>query len=173
MKQSISIPSLKKFLLQSNQAGYAGGDSTNWSKQPDSSTTIVFKRGDWRSHDNFFGGEPYGGRLVIFHQDKPIWIMVYYGWIEPSFNRDNIYPVLQNALKQMPTEIPLRGPTKFKQNKYTYLNSWTGDITRYSGQEKIILNNAEKNRQKKPSGKNNNNQLAYRASYLGGLVDVN
>ncbi len=37
---------------------------------------------EWAFHDNYFGGEPYGGRSVAFHQGKPVWIAVYYGWVE-------------------------------------------------------------------------------------------
>lgn len=32
-------------------------------------------------NDNFFGGEPYGGREVVFYEEKPVWMMVYYGWV--------------------------------------------------------------------------------------------
>ena len=29
--------------------------------------TIPYEKGDWKSHDNFFGGEPYGGRIIVFY----------------------------------------------------------------------------------------------------------
>jgi len=146
---------LKKFLIESNQAGYAGGQEKQWVKQPDGSTTIEFVKDNWRSHDNFFGGEPYGGRLLVFYKDKPVWIMVYYGWVESGIEPKSVYPVLQNALKQMPADIPLRGPTEYQESEFVYTNQWTGDVDRYSGEEKI-----------KKSGK-----LVYKANYLGGLVD--
>lgn len=51
---------LKQFLIASNRAGYANGKEKKWIKEPDDSTTIPYKKGLWKSHDNFFGGEPYG-----------------------------------------------------------------------------------------------------------------
>ena len=69
--------SLIKFLIESNKAGYASGQEKQWIKELDGSTTIPFKKGEWHSQDNFFGGEPYGGRIVVFYKNKPYWIMVY------------------------------------------------------------------------------------------------
>ncbi len=146
---------LKEFLIESNKAGFASGNSSTWRKEPDGSTTIYYEKGDWKSDDNYFGGEPYGGRIIVSYKGKPIWIMVYYGWVEEGIENEPIYAVLQNALKQMPKNMPLRGPEEYKKKSYTYKNSWEGDIERYSGREKILL-----------EGK-----IVYEATYLGGLVD--
>jgi len=146
---------LKQFIIQTNKAGYAGGEEKKWIKESDGSTTIPFEKGEWRSHDNFFGGEPYGGRTVVFHNGKPVWIMVYYGWISGDTSVDPIYAILRNALMKMPEEHPYRGPKEYKENEYTYTNSWQGELEQFSGEEKIT------------QGK----KLIYKASYLGGLVD--
>ena len=101
---------LCQFLVDSNNAGYAGGEAKKWIKEPDGSTTIPFEKGSWKSHDNFFGGEPYGGRTVVFYEGKPYWMMVYYGWVEEGIETDPVYGVLKNALKQMPEDYSFRGP---------------------------------------------------------------
>jgi hypothetical protein len=54
-----NIKDLKQFLLDSNKAGYAGGEEKKWIKETDGSTTIPFLKGLFKSHDNFFGGVPY------------------------------------------------------------------------------------------------------------------
>lgn len=151
----MDLKNLKQFLLASNKAGYAGGEEKKWIKEPDGSTTIPFKKGDWRSHDNFFGGEPYGGRVVVFHKNNPFWIMVYYGWIIEGVTVDPVYSVLRGALMQMPEDAPFRGPREYKQNEFTYSNTWKGSLEKYSGEEQI----AQKNK------------LIYKANYFGGLVD--
>ena len=145
---------LRQFLVDSNNAGYAGGEEKKWIKESDGSTTIPFERGSWRSHDNFFGGEPYGGRTVVFYEGKPYWMMVYYGWVEEGIQTDPIYGVLRNALKQMPEDYPFRGPKKFKDGEYTYSNSWEGEVDRFSGEEQITQGE----------------KLIYKANYIGGLV---
>ncbi len=57
---------LKKFIWEASRATYASGDETLRKKQNDGLTTMQFQKGAYRYHDNYFGGEPYGGREVIF-----------------------------------------------------------------------------------------------------------
>lgn len=150
------ITSLQKFLISSNKAGYASGKEKAWTKEKDFSTTISYQEGDFKMHDNFFGGEPYGGRMVVFYKNKPVWMMVYYGWVEKIVKDPNIvYGILRSALKQMPNSAPFRGPKIFKDKELVYENKWNGEIERFSGEEKISK-----------AGK----QL-YFAQYAGGLVD--
>src|SRR5687767_1897076 len=100
----MDIQALHQFLLDSNKAGYAAGEEKQWIKESDGSTTIPYEKGEFRSHDNFFGGEPYGGRLVVFHQNKPVWIMVYYGWVAEGVQPDPVYATLRGALMRMPED---------------------------------------------------------------------
>lgn len=151
----INQEELKEFLLAANQAGYASGDETKEIKETDGSKTIIFESGDWKSHDNFFGGEPYGGRTIVSYQNHPIWLMVYYGWVIENAELSPIYGVLRNALKQMSTEAPFRGPQNYSENSFNYTNGWMGTLERFSGEEQIL----------------SNGKLVYRANYMGGLVD--
>jgi hypothetical protein len=146
---------LRQFLIDSNNAGYAGGEEKKWIKESDGSTTIPFEKGLWKSHDNFFGGEPYGGRLIVSYEGKPYWIMVYYGWVKPGVETNSVYGVLRGALKQMPFDYPFRGPKEYKEGEYLYTNSWNGVIDQYNGEEKIMQGD----------------KLIYKANYIGGLVD--
>lgn len=151
----MNIDDLCSFLLESNQTGYAGGQEKEWVKEHDGSTTIEYTQGNFRSHDNFFGGEPYGGRLVVFHEHKPVWLMVYYGWVVEGVNPDEVYTVLREALQQIPSEAPFRGPRQLRHGEYLYSNDWQGTVERYTGREQITRNGS----------------LVYQADYLGGLVD--
>lgn len=147
--------SLKQFLIDSNAAGFAGGDSKQWIKEADGSTTIPYKKGPWRSDDNYYGGEPYGGRIIVFYDEKPYWIMVYYGWVEEGSDHDALYKVLQNALMNMPEDNPYRGPASYTEGSLIYTNSWNGSIENYSGKEEI----------------SDGATVIYTATYMGGLVD--
>jgi hypothetical protein len=151
----MDIEKLREFLVDSNAAGYAGGEEKKWVKEPGGSTTIPFEKGHWKSHDNFFGGEPYGGRTVVFWKGKPVWIMVYYGWVAEGQKTDPVYGILKGALKQMPEDYPFRGPRKYIEGEFTYTNCWNGNVESFSGEEQITK-----------SGK-----LIYKANYIGGLVD--
>ncbi len=151
----MNTEALRRFLVDSNKAGYAGGDERKWTKEPDASTTISFESGSWRLHDNFFGGEPYGGRTVVFHEGKPVWMMVYYGWVVEGMEANPVYGVLRNALMQMPEAHPFRGPIKYDEGKFAYANSWNGDVARFLGEEQITYGD----------------RLIYKANYIGGVVD--
>lgn len=56
---------LKNFILEASRATYASGDKSLQEKQNGGSTTIRFEKGSYKYYDNYFGGEPYGGREVV------------------------------------------------------------------------------------------------------------
>jgi hypothetical protein len=78
----LDTASFLRFLRDAHQHGYAAGRAARQRREADHSTTITYEAEEWAFHDNYFGGEPYGGRWVAFHQGKPVWIAVYYGWVE-------------------------------------------------------------------------------------------
>jgi|TARA_Y100000310_G_scaffold55491_1_gene50864 hypothetical protein len=148
---------LCKFLAKAKKATYAAGDSAKKIAENDKSTTLVFEDGDLKYHDNYFGGEPFGGREVVFHKNEPIYIMVYYGLVDestPDFKA--VYKFLQKALLLIPEDRPFRGPDKFTENDLTYTNSCTGEIGNFFGEETIMRAGKE----------------IYKARYSGGFVDI-
>jgi hypothetical protein len=153
--QAADLEALRRFLVEANAAGYAGGDEKLWTKEQDGSWTITFVEGDWKSHDNFFGGEPYGGRTIVSYRGRPVWLMVYYGWVEAEFDAGMAYGLLREALKGMPEEHPFRGPAVFEASDLRYENTWDGELTRFHGNETISDGGLE----------------IYGASYIGRLVD--
>ncbi len=151
----MNLERLRSFLVEANKNTYSTGDESLNKKEEDKSTTITYKKGEWSFHDNFFGGEPYGGREVVFYQNNPVWIMTYYGSIDSSTPPETVYPTLQKALRHMPENAPFRGPKELVDNEYTYQNRWSETLEKFSGEEVIFKNGKE----------------IYRASYMGGLVD--
>lgn len=148
---------LCKFLVKAKKATYAAGDNAKKIVQADKSTTLIFEDGDWKYHDNYFGGEPYGGREVVFFQNQPVYIMVYYGWVSESvIDFSKTYKVLQGALALIPEDKPFRGPKKYSQDGLEYVNVFEGEIGNFSGEETITAVDEEK---------------IYQAKYIGGLVD--
>jgi hypothetical protein len=59
----IDLDALKQFLSKAN-APHAFG-TAQMEREDDRSRTITFCNGQWSMNDNFFGGEPYGGRQVV------------------------------------------------------------------------------------------------------------
>ena len=152
----IDLKQLCEFLVKAKKAGYASGDKINKIKEKNKSKTITFKDGDWIYNDNYFGGEPYGGREVVFFKNQPVFIMVYYGLVYEKVNNfKEVYKFLQEAITLIPTDKPFRGPKKYKRDDYLYENKFIGKLTNFSGKEIVTL-----------KGKK-----IYEAKYMGGLVD--
>ncbi|MBF8249839.1 MAG: hypothetical protein HW400_440 [Candidatus Levybacteria bacterium] len=152
----MDIKQLKAFLIETKKAGYGTGNSKNWIKEKDYSTTIPFESGDWRMHDNFFGGEPWGGREVVFFRGKPVWIMVMYGSVDPSVNGfEEVYKFLQKALRNQPEDLPLRGPKLLQGGDFVYKNKAEGNLENFIGEEVILKNDKQ----------------IYKMNYSGGWVD--
>jgi hypothetical protein len=152
---TIDTQALKKFILESSRATYAAGDAAKKEKKPDGSTTICYESGPYKYHDNYFGGEPYGGREVVFLNEKPIWMMVYYGLVHEGSDLEDVYPFLMECLSNSTVDIPYRGPASYARDVFTYENKFDGSVEHFSGTEKIFQSGT----------------LVYEASYIGGLVD--
>lgn len=151
----MELDEAKKFLVRANKSGY-GNESTKPTEETDGSKTITFSEGDWDFHDNYFGGEPFGGREVIFHQKKPIWMMTYYGGVfDPSVNFHEVYKILREALLNFPEEMPVRGPERLESGDWVYINKFDGGFADFFGVEEISY-----------KGK-----VVYRTRYQGGEVD--
>ena len=158
----IDLKELKKFKKEASGAGYESENPKNEVKEKDGSTTLWYESGDWKFHDNYFGGEPYGGRTVISYKNKPVWIMVYYGWLDEKVSDVNAaYSFLRKALRAK-KDPPVgeagesfRGPKEFSEGDFRYANSWEGGLENYSGKEAMYSNAS----------------LIYKAMYLGGLVN--
>jgi len=106
-------------------------------------------------HDNYFGGEPYGGREVVFVGDKAVWMMVYYGLVHMENENKEVYSFLVESLRNTTAEMPYRGPVLFERDSWKYENKFTGNIENFSGTEKIFRDDV----------------CVYEANYIGGLVD--
>ncbi len=153
----ININELRAFLIKAKKSTYAAGESARKVIQEDKSTTMVFEEENWKYHDNYFGGEPYGGREVVFFHGEPAYMMVYYGWVDENVaDVKLVYGILQSALTCVSEDKPFRGPKKYVQDELIYVNHFEGEIENFFGHEMILNENGEK---------------MYEARYIGGLVD--
>ena len=149
----IDLVALKMFLIKANKPHANGG--AELVKESDLSRTILFEEGEYRMHDNFFGGEPYGGRLVIFYKSEPVFIEVYYG--RASRPVAEVYELLREALQHPSDDNPFRGPAEYTKGNLTYKSVTEGDITDHTVHEFIYDGKEE----------------IYSAVIMGGLVDLN
>lgn len=118
------MPKLKEFssfVLEASRTSYAYGDKTKDIKERDGSTTNLYVNGNWSFHDNYFGGEPYGGREVIFYKKKPYWIMVYFGTVSPKYDE------LKNSL-HISTESAATQYSHFFLSRTQIIQKWSSFV---------------------------------------------
>lgn len=157
MKQqsaNVDLEELKAFLVRANMPHATGTATTT--KEPDGSRSIKYEEGDYRMHDNFFGGEPYGGRLVVFYKNEPLLLEVYYGRVYATQRTaDEVYGFLREALRHPGKDNPYRGPAHYQKGQLTYKSIAEGDITNHTVKEYVYDGETE----------------IYSALVVGGLVD--
>lgn len=142
---------LSDFIAEANLKGFASGEEGI--KESDGSTTYIYERGKFKSHDNFFGGEPYAGRQIIHVDGSPYWITVYYGKVTPGQDLEAVYGFLKKVLSLNPKSV--RGPQVHKEGTLTYKNIATGNENEFNIEETIT----------------DGNKVIYEARFMGGLVD--
>lgn len=148
---------LCKFLVEAKKSTYAAGEVAKKIIENDKSTTLIFENGDLKYQDNYFGGEPFGGREVVFLRNEPIYIMTYYGLVDESIlDFEPVYKILQKALLLIPEDYPFRGPSEYSDSGLIYKNSHTGEINNFFGEE--IISSID--------GKE-----IYKAKYIGGFIN--
>jgi len=134
--------------------GYAVSESKD---EVDGSHTLSWGKGDFKFHDNYFGGEPFGGRETVFLKNKPFWICTYYGYvIDPKQSALAVYKFLKKSLQLVNAGFPVRGPGKFSEGNWIYEMNHQGDLKNFAGHEKIYFKG----------------ELAYKCRFQGGFVDV-
>lgn len=149
-----SLTELQAFLVRANMPHATGTAKTI--KETDGSRTIEYVESNYRMHDNFFGGEPYGGRLVVFYKGEPLFIEVYYGSVYATERTaDEVYGFLREALQHPGKDNPYRGPARYQKGQLTYKSATEGDIMNHTVKEYIYDGDTE----------------IYSAIVLGGLVD--
>lgn len=152
----INQKELREFLVKAKKATYASGDNAKSIVEADKSTSLFFEDGELKYHDNYFGGEPFGGREVVFLADKPVYIMVYYGRVSENVPEINVvYKFLQKALSLISDDYPYRGPKEYSEDNLVYTNQYDGDIDNFSGEEVITMDGKE----------------VFRTKYIGGVVN--
>lgn len=150
-----NLEELKEFLIYSAQHGY-GNDNRIERKESDYSSTIEVSNDGFTMSDNYFGGEPYGGRTVISHKGQPTWIMVYYGGVVGDIlGIGTIYPYLKEQLLNPDVIVPVRGPLNNKNDKFIYKLTVNGNLEEFSGLEEIYYEG----------------ELVFKTFIAGGLVD--
>jgi hypothetical protein len=146
---------LSGFLRKTKLSGYAAEGEGNEIILGDGGKKFYFVEGDLEYNDIYYGFNPFIGQEIVRQHGKVVWVMNYSGeTILEEEEAIRLYDFLKKVLRIPGSELPLRGPSEFRENKYTYTNKVEGNIDSFSGQEIIIIDGNE----------------VYRLLYHGGSV---
>ena len=146
---------LTKFIVEAKISTYASIGESKEKIFKDGCRELIYKKGDFRYRDRYFGFNPFIGEEVVWQNKNVIWAMNYYGKIISDIIPSNrVYIFLQEALRRIQRESPFRGPQEFNKRDFRYVNKHRGTIEIFKGVEIIFYNG----------------QKIYKLNYHGGLV---
>jgi len=147
----MKLSELSNFLVKAKKNAYAG-DGKEISPQRPGFIELEYQEGDWYYRDSYTGFFQAPGQEVVYYKEKPVWAMAYSGGMRKEFhgNRDfaqKTFEFLIKRLSQVEENKPYRGPRKFQEGDFSYEMKVKGDITDFSGEEKIFYQEKEVFRQ--------------------------
>lgn len=149
------INELISFILQAKQATYVGGGKTLLPYRL-GSHDLQFQNADWTYHDSYFAENDFMGEEIVYHQDKAVWGMNYFGRIlrPEMISSAQAGEVIKQSLTRMYQTGRFLGGFIYTVNEFTYKDTNEGDPLYFTGKEWIEV-----------SG-----QIVYALDYHGGLI---
>ena len=140
--KGFSLDQLNTFIVRAKAATYVGGGAKSLSYRP-GSHDLQFHEGAFSYLDSYFGGTDFLGQEVVYFEEKPVWVMNYYGRIlELSLiTAEEAGQIVQESLSRMYEEGRFLGGFEHSTRNSTYVDTSEGDITSFTGREWIMREN--------------------------------
>ena len=126
------------FLIRAKRATYAGKGAEAAPSRP-CSHDLIYREGGLTYIDSYLGGDRFAGEEALWRDGVPFWSMNYCGRvIGEDFSGD----FLKEALKNVPEDMPYRGPEKYSEGYHDYSCEVSGNSEWFQGREVICLRGA-------------------------------
>ena len=139
----ISPARLSQFLIDAKRRTYAGldDDATVLAPLLPGSKQLEYRDLDLNYRDIYFGMRFFVGQETVQAGADVIWSMSYAGGVAPTVVDRNeflsIYAFLRQALLAIRDDYPFRGPPLFENEGFRYVNTSSGDVAEFHGEEQI------------------------------------
>ena len=139
----ISSVRLAEFLVEAKRRTYAGLDDDATVSAPllPGSKQLEYRTEHLSYRDIYFGLRFFVGQETVQADAGVVWSMSYAGGVSPGVtDREAIlatYAFLRKALLAVPGDRPFRGPPKFDDGDFRYLNTSQGELAEFHGEEEI------------------------------------
>jgi hypothetical protein len=133
-----------RFLLEAKQRTYAAqGDEATVAPLLAGSRQLEWREGEWLYRDIYYGMAFFVGQETVFFQDAPVWSMSYAGGVAASVLAQErvfqIYRFLRSAMRQVSSDHPFRGPSRWQEGEFVYTDQHQGEIGAFWGSETITF----------------------------------
>jgi uncharacterized protein DUF5680 len=140
-------PALLAFLLRAKRRTYAAqGNSASMTPLLPGSRQLEYREDPLLYRDIYFGVRAFVGQETVYEGASPVWGMAYAGGVlTPAEARDDVlavYAVLRAALMRPAEDAPYRGPKRFVEGDYVYVNQFEKEAEAFSGVETITRRSA-------------------------------
>ncbi len=134
------LKKLAEFIVEANRNTWAA-DKGKVAPQRPGCKELDYERGDWHLRDSYTGYFRAPGMTIVYYKGQPAWTMAYggSGMEEDKYEiTGQTFGFLKEALMKVTPELPYRGPKSFKDGDRKYVLRVNGDLSDFSGKEKII-----------------------------------
>ncbi len=127
------------FVIKAKLAGYAGGGEGLEKDFGGGFRGFEMESDNFRYIDRYTGFNPFVGSEYVFDTtDVVVWSLNYFGEVvDKQVSPAKIYSFLREAMLQITSENPLRGPAHLQLGDLRYENLVNGDFERFQGMESI------------------------------------
>ncbi|UPK03681.1 DUF5680 domain-containing protein [Bradyrhizobium sp. 170] len=139
----ISLARLSEFLVDAKRKTYAGldDDATVLAPLLPGSRQLEYRDLDLSYRDIYFGMRFFVGQETVLAGAGVVWSMSYAGGVAPTVVDRNeflsVYAFLRQALLAIRGDRPFRGPPQFENESFRYVNTSSGDVAEFYGEEQI------------------------------------
>lgn len=133
---------LVSFITRARTKTWAGGMDKGKPSRKKSRGSLVYKQGNLRYEDEYFGEDRFQGQEIVYQDNKPVWGMVYYGGIVSQAEANSLeeFKFLKRALVTKAHKARLSGKIVYSEKHRTYQCQVKGNWNNFRGKEKISTN---------------------------------
>lgn len=149
------VEDIEAFIVRAKAACYVGNGVTARSSRQ-GSHDLTYREGLLSYRDSYFGGTDFQGQETVWRGRKPLWSMVYHGFIlRPDLiDAARAGATIKAALGELYREKRFLGGFSWAGPHGVYTDMSNGDWKRFQGRESIEVEGVE----------------AYALNYSGGLT---
>jgi hypothetical protein len=131
------VDGLEEFIVTAKRATYAAAAAKSLPYRLGTSD-IQFREGPWSYLESYVGEADFLGQEIVYLDRVPVWSMAYYGFLQSQrIDSASAGRVVQAALTRLYDEGRFLGDFSTDVDGYRYVDTNTGDVARFAGQEWI------------------------------------